>query len=316
MSKIIRMTPEIRDQAVQEFAKALETGKLADGKISFTKTFGSGDDKATVLFSPDAYIKMWMLLQDFSSEVAWHGVAYRLGTETEREYLINDIVVYPQEVSGTTVEMDTEKYALWLMENDEDERFANIHMQGHSHVNMGTTPSGVDLGHQEEILQQLGDEDFYIFMIYNKSMKHTIKIYDMLDNIMYEDKDITVRVLGATEGLDEFLKGARAMVKPKNYNYNRQNTTTPSSTPSKPSTPAPVTQFPQNANQPYNPMNAGKSGGEPSSKPTSKSDPTDKPKTQIGAGWRGAKNACEQTSMYEDYGGYDDPYGLYGHYGR
>ena len=44
---------------------------------------------------------------------------------------------------------------------------------GHSHVNMGTSPSSVDLNHQEEILRMLGDNDFYIFMIWNKSFAST-----------------------------------------------------------------------------------------------------------------------------------------------
>lgn len=310
MSKIIRMTPELREEAIRDFSKALETGKLADGKISFTKVLGSSDEQAEVIFTPDAYIKMWALLQSFNKEVAWHGVAYRTGEEGRHEYMITDILVYPQEVAATTVEMDTEQYALWLMENDEDERFANIHMQGHSHVNMSTYPSGVDLTHQEEILHQLGDDDFYIFMIYNKSMKSTYKIYDMRENIMFEDKDVAVRVLGAQEGLTEFLENAKAMVKDKVYNYNRGTTSTPPTTSkpttpatTKPSTSAPASSPPSSVSKPYNPLGPGTSSTP--SNPT----PTDKPKTQIGMGWAGKKNACEQASMFD----YDDPYGMYGY---
>ena len=311
MSKIIRMTPELREEAIKEFSKALEVGKLADGKISFSKTLGSTDEKALVWMTPDAYIKMWALLQSFNKEVAWHGVAYRYGEEGSHEYLITDILVYPQEVAATTVEMDTEKYALWLMENDEDERFANIHMQGHSHVNMSTTPSGVDLTHQEEILHQLGDDDFYIFMIYNKSMKSTYKIYDMRKNIMFEDKDIAVRVLGAQEGLDEFLENAKAMVKDKVYNFNRNTTPATTTTPAKPTTPAPASSPPSSVSKPYNPL--GSTTPATPANPTTPATPapTDKPKTQIGNGWGGKKNACEQTSMYDGYD-YDDPYGAYG----
>lgn len=102
--------------------------------------------------------------------------------------------------------IDTEKYALWIQENIEDERFNHIYMQGHSHVNMGTSPSSVDLNHQEEILGMLGDDDFYIFMIWNKSLASTNKIYDLKKNVMFEDKDITVKIVGQSEGLDEFIK--------------------------------------------------------------------------------------------------------------
>lgn len=166
---------------------------------------------------------MTMLIKEFDKEVAWHGVARRTEDESLDEYVIDDIVVYPQEVTGATVEMDTEKYALWIQENIEDERFNHIYMQGHSHVNMGTSPSSVDLNHQEEILGMLGDNDFYIFMIWNKSFASTNKIYDLKKNVMFEDKDITVKIIGQNEGLDEFIKNAKDMVKSKSYAYGGQS---------------------------------------------------------------------------------------------
>ena len=179
MSKPIKMTEQYMAECRADFEKALQLTKLADGKLSFTKVFTCGDRKATVVFTAGAWAKMALLIKEFDKEVAWHGVAHRAADEAVDEYIIEDIVVYPQEVSGTTVEMDTEKYAEWLMQNADDERFNNIHMQGHSHVNMPTSPSSVDLNHQEEILNMLGDDDFYIFMIWNKSFVSTNKIYDL-----------------------------------------------------------------------------------------------------------------------------------------
>ena len=41
-------------------------------------------------------------------------------------------------------------------------------MHGHSHVNMGTSPSATDTKLQEDHLAQLQDNDFYIFLIVNK----------------------------------------------------------------------------------------------------------------------------------------------------
>ena len=190
MSRPIKLTQELIDECRQDFEKALSLTKLSDGKLSFTKAFSCGDRKAVVYFSAEAWAKMTMLIKEFDKEVAWHGVARRTEDESLDEYVIDDIVVYPQEVTGATVEMDTEKYALWIQENIEDERFNHIYMQGHSHVNMGTSPSSVDLNHQEEILGMLGDNDFYIFMIWNKSFASTNKIYDLKKNVMFEDKEI------------------------------------------------------------------------------------------------------------------------------
>ena len=199
MSRLIKMTPEYIEECRSDFEKALQLAKLSDGKLNFTKTFSSGDRKAKVFFAPPAWAKMVILINEFDKEVAWHGVAHRLGeaegeaapTGPECEYIITDILVYPQEVSAATVEMDTEKYATWLMENIEDERFNAIRMQGHSHVRMAPTPSSVDLNHQEEILQMLGDNDFYIFMIWNKSFASNVKVYDMKENTLFENGDVT-----------------------------------------------------------------------------------------------------------------------------
>lgn len=219
MSRLIKMTPEYIEECRADFEKALHLTKLADGKLSFTKTFSNSNCKAVVYFTPTAWAKMVILINEFEKEVAWHGVAHRaVGNEaasedSKSEYIITDIMVYPQTVSAATVEMDTEKYAEWIMENIGDERFDEICMQGHSHVRMGPNPSSVDLNHQEEILNMLGDDDFYIFMIWNKSFAKNCRIYDMRKNTLFESSDISVAILDEDGSLDAFLKDAKDMVK-------------------------------------------------------------------------------------------------------
>lgn len=221
MAKPIKLTPEWIQEMADEFIKNLKTCNMADGKISYTQSFAyesSEDEKLHVTFTPTAYAKMIMLLQDFTSEVAWHGVVER---PSDSEFIITDILVYPQEVTGTTVNTDQEAYQTWFMSLDDD--VANkLHMQGHSHVNMGVTPSGVDLGHQEQILAQLKNNDFYIFMIWNKSLKYTVKVYDLATNTLYENDDLYLHVGDADLDLVAFLSNARSSVKSKSYSY--QNT--------------------------------------------------------------------------------------------
>lgn len=285
MSKLIKMTPEYMNECRADFEKALTLVRLADGKLNFTKVFSGGNKKAIVYFTAAAWAKMVLLIKEFDKEVAWHGVAHRMGdVEGEQpldaeasEYVITDIVVYPQTVSAATVEMDTEKYAQWLMKNADDERFNHLFMQGHSHVNMGTTPSSVDLTHQEEILEMIGENDFYIFMIWNKSFSSNVKVYDMAENTLYENGDVTVKLLDEDDSLDEFLKDAKSMVESRVYNYQSYRSTvtsgaqTSSQAGSKPFNPlAPATASPPP--QPGAPASAGKSG---------------KPRTKIGAGWYG-----------------------------
>ena len=309
MSKLIRMTPEYIEQCKEQFAQAIQNAKLADGKINFTKTFSTdGQQKTILFFSPEAYVKMLMLLSQFDKEVAWHGVAER----RDDDYIITDIMVYPQTVSGTTVDMDTEKYAQWLADNDEDERFYNIHMQGHSHVNMSTFASAVDLTHQEEILAQLDDDNFYIFMIYNKKLERNIKIYDMRKNVLYENADIETMIDTGAVSFEQFMKDAKEMVKERTYStgtgyrggyngYNGYNAQQYKGNTS----PTPIATAGANTGKPYDPI-AGSKKNEPVK-------PAEKPKSQIGAGWHGTdKGAGSQISMLDDDD--DDSYGVYGIY--
>lgn len=68
MSKPIKLTPELKQQAVQEFAKALSEMKMADGKLSYSKNFTyKNEEKAKILFTPIAYAKMVSLLMAFDT---------------------------------------------------------------------------------------------------------------------------------------------------------------------------------------------------------------------------------------------------------
>lgn len=295
MSKRIRMDDSYVAVCMAEFEKHLRGAKCAEGKLTFTKSF-TVDGRATLYYTPVAWQKMCALLKAFDKEVAWHGVCERVDGE-ETAYLVSDIVVYPQTVSGTTVEMDTGAYAMWLMENDEDERFTHLRMQGHSHVNMGTTPSSVDLTHQQEILDQLGDDDFYVFVIYNKKMEYNVKIYDLRDNVLYENADTDIKLWGADFDMDAFVAEAKDLVKDRIYQ------------PPKPTVPATTgSQYPSyyesgyyNGPRPYqsyrqyDPTGTKKAG-------------KDKPKGKANAG-------KSQYSLYDDDAdAYYDRYGGYTYY--
>lgn len=217
MGKYIKLTDEFMEQTRRDFEEALRMAKLSDGKFNFTKTFTKpGKDKAKVYFTPTAWVKMLTLLGGFDKEVAWHGVATRYGNEDDDEYMISDILVYPQEVTGATVTTDRLEYQTWLMAQP-DEVFNNIRMQGHSHVNMGTSPSSVDLRDQDGILAQLEDDMFYIFMIYNKRLEFWVKVFDMKKNTVFEKEEVTVAIREDDVDFSEFLKTAKTIVKEKTY---------------------------------------------------------------------------------------------------
>ena len=236
MAKIIKLTEEHIERICKAFRDALTTEKLSDGKINFSQSLTTIKRDATVYFTEMAWIKMQSLVREFDKEVAWHGIARRGDDVSKDEYYITDILVYPQEVTGATVNTDQEKYQNWLMSQD-DETFNNIRMQGHSHVNMGVTPSGVDNLLYDRILEQLEDDMFYIFMIWNKRQEKTIKIYDLSKNVLFETSDCTVKILDDTIGLESFMKDAKEKVKENTYSYtsytwpsNKTVSTTPTTT--------------------------------------------------------------------------------------
>lgn len=301
MSKIIRMTPEMIQAATERFSEQLKRTNLVDGKITYTENFQATGQKAVIWFTPDAYAKMIALIQDSDKEVAWHGIAHRVDDEVG-QYVITDILVYPQEVTGATVNTDQEEYEMWMM-RQEDDVFNNIRMQGHSHVRMETHPSTTDLEHQAKIIDQLEGDMFYIFMIWNKYFKYTAKIYDLKINTLFEPADISVMMVGSGHGLEEFIREARAMVKTRPYNYqNYQGGSYQGSSyqggysQGKPAATQTSTQSPaQNTTQPTTSTTV---------KDTKNSEVPSRPKPCIGRGWSGSENYNNYN--YDDA---DDPYG-------
>ena len=213
--KPIKLTEAQAVKISEEVLKAAKDMKLYDGKIDLKYAFNSVQADVSVGFSPMAFSKMMALVYNFDSEVAWHGTAVK----TEDGYFIEDVMIYPQTVTGSTVNTDQEEYEKWLM-GLEDEVFNKVRMQGHSHVNMKTSPSGVDTTHQEAIIDQLGPDDYYIFMIWNKKMEHTILIFDMAENAMYEDSDVRIYIGDRDFSMQEFLDDAEEKVVKKTYTYN------------------------------------------------------------------------------------------------
>lgn len=167
--------------------------------------------KPFVLFTTKAWIKMLQLIQEYNTEVAAHGIVKRDGLD----FLVEDILVYPQTVRAATVDADEVEYPRWLMSLDDDTH-NSLRFQFHSHVNMGATPSGTDNTYYNDMLAQIND--FYIFAIFNKSLKSYFLIFDKTNNIMYEDEDIGYDVMLDNENwLSYFLDEAKKVTKSVSY---------------------------------------------------------------------------------------------------
>ncbi len=149
-------------------------------------------EKPLVRFTPLAYLKMLQLVKACTTEIAWHGTVERVA---EREFLITDILCYPQKVTGATVEADETNgaYGQWMMGLSE-QTHNSLRFQGHSHVNMAVSPSGTDLADWDAALQFIPKDSFYIFAIVNKSAAMHFRIFDKQHNVTYAATEINVEV--------------------------------------------------------------------------------------------------------------------------
>lgn len=205
MAKYIKPGREFNEAAQKEFQIFMANTLFASG-FGFskeTRALMESTEKAHLTFTATAYVKMQFLIHKFSGEVAWHGVCRRT-SDDKSEFVVEDILVYPQEVGSATVNTDQQDYQEWLY-NQPDEVFNNIRFQGHSHVNMPVNPSGVDLDHQKNLLSQMADDMFYVFVIWNKRNERTVMIYDYLRNLFFDTKDVEVDISNDDQGFFDIV---------------------------------------------------------------------------------------------------------------
>ena len=142
----------------------------------------------TVYITTQAYTKMRMLVDKTTTEIGWYGIVNKVPGLTG-VYVIEDIIVYPQKVTGATCEQLDDKMFEFEMSLTTDQ-VNHKRFHGHSHVNMGTTPSGVDEQFYHDILTQV--TDFFIITVTNKRNEYTTRVYDMEHNILFTDVPISV----------------------------------------------------------------------------------------------------------------------------
>ena len=157
-----------------------------------------------------AYVKMSKLVATSDKEIAWHGHVTKEGNIMT----INDIYVYPQVVTSATVDAHEEQYGGWMISTFKEE-LNHIRMQGHSHVNMGVTPSSTDTTYYKDLLSQI--DDFYIFLIINKKGEVHTRVYDKINNVLYTEVPLNIVQDGVILDLNGWTKSSLEMIRPKQY---------------------------------------------------------------------------------------------------
>lgn len=98
-----------------------------------------------------AFLKMQTLVAGYDHEVGWYGTAEKIDDHT---YRITDILVYPQYASAAYIDdKDTTEMPLWF-QSLSDEVYNHKRFHGHSHVDMGVSPSGTDLSMYRQFEEQ------------------------------------------------------------------------------------------------------------------------------------------------------------------
>ena len=138
-------------------------------------------EEPKVYITAEAYVKLRKLVDATTTEIGWYGTVTKM-PGFESVFVIDDILVYPQTVTGATCVQDDDRVFEFEL-NLSTDQVNRKRFHGHSHVNMGVTPSGVDEQFYQDILTQV--DDYFIVMITNKSGAYYTRFYDMQNNILY-----------------------------------------------------------------------------------------------------------------------------------
>ncbi len=169
----------------------------------------------TVWITPLAKHKMDLYTELSGDEVGWLGRAVKL---PNGDYAILDTFLFEQEVHSTTCEITPEglqKVAVELMQTEEGrEALGQLKVWGHSHVNMGVTPSGQD----EDQLNVFKDGNgWFIRIITNKSGAIGLTIIDWERGVKIED--VPYKVYFDFNIREEVEKELKEKVTKKTYTY-------------------------------------------------------------------------------------------------
>ncbi|MDD6837390.1 MAG: hypothetical protein PUF04_09620 [bacterium] len=206
MAQKIMLTEELRRAMVEEFTRQLADLRVTSQTFVYTQKLTGYTEHANLIYSGVAWAKQRMLVEAVDKEIAWYGLMERREDADVPTYYVKDIVVYPQKTTATTVDVDDEIYPEWYG-NQPDEFYTEMRLQGHSHVNMATSPSGTDREHWDELIKKVPADSFFVCIICNKKLEHFVNIFDFRRNTKYDTSDVTISIEGFK--ISEFLQDAK-----------------------------------------------------------------------------------------------------------
>ena len=206
--KKIKPTQEDKQNLLKKFQEKLDKTQYWEDVFKFEEPMKTeSDDRVTLYFTPEAFLKCQTLTSIFPGEVNWQGVVEKIG---ENKYKIDKICVPPQAVSGVRT-IESKEDNSWVEQFSDDE-FVKLRFYAHSHVNFSTSESSIDLENQKNIVRCTFDKGVQIFQIWNKQGDINTMIYDIDKNILYDRNDVDIEVGEEGNTIDMFAEEAKKMV--------------------------------------------------------------------------------------------------------
>ena len=184
-----------------------------------TRIVMTGSIPCKVKVTPLALEKMNNYIQLCPKEIGWLGIV----SEHPTEYVIEDVILFKQEVTATTTEIDENSLAEIVNDiliNDPVNGVAianSLRMWGHSHVNMEVNPSGQDDSQMNVF--NTGGMDYFIRAIGNKAGKLRFDIYHYNKGIAFMDVEWGIFNPINTSLRSEIKTEIEAKVKERVYSY-------------------------------------------------------------------------------------------------
>lgn len=196
------LKPRKQNYAFGSSATQGVTPLLRKGEFVFPKVF----------YTPEVAAAIDYIVDNVDTEAGWFGYVEEQGTD----YLITDIYVPKQIVSGASVDIAPDAVAALTMELlDTGKDPSKLRYHGHSHVNMAVSPSTTD---QDMIDDFLEHADYFIRGIYNKKGDARVDVYHPKDRLVFHLVDAgPVNNIPEEffDHLDDMISGNIKVYKPK-----------------------------------------------------------------------------------------------------
>lgn len=163
--------PKLRKQNYAFGSSATQgvTPLLPKGEVTFPKVYYTREVAEAIDY----------IVDQVDTELGWFGYVEK----QDNDYLITDIYIPKQIVSGTTVDIAPDAVTALTMElMDKGKDPSKLRYHGHSHVNMAVSPSTTD---QDMIDDFLEHADYFIRGIYNKKGDSRVDVFRPNERLVF-----------------------------------------------------------------------------------------------------------------------------------